>query len=221
MKKYIIGILGLAALLLASCDKDNFDPPKSELTGKVVFNNQAIGLRQTDEAVQMQLWQDGYALYEPISVYLSQDGTFSALLFNGTYKLVTRDGNGPWVNDRDTVIVKVSGKTTVEYPVKPYFMLSNEDFKINGNTLTASFSVNEITAGKKIERITLYVHNTIFVDEATKLKEVNASSYSTGAQIIAADISDILSKPILYARIGLKIEGIDQLLYTTGSIRIK
>lgn len=225
MKKYILGIFALSALLFSSCEKDNYGEPKSDLTGRIISmaSNEAIGVRQTEGAVQMQLWQDGYALYTPIPVYVNQNGTFSAKLFNGTYKLVTRDNNGPWINTRDTIVVTVKGNTTIEYQVKPYFMLDDEKFTLTDNTLTATFNIKQENAiqDRNIERVTLYVNNTVFVDDSFKKGSKNADSPIIGNNTISMDISNISNNVALYARIGVKISGVEQLLYTTGSVRIK
>ena len=225
MNKYILGVFALSSLLFSSCEKDNYDEPKSDLVGRVISqtSNEAVGVRQTEGAVQMQLWQDGYELYTSIPVYVNQDGTFSAKLFDGTYKLVTRDNNGPWINSRDTIVVTVKGNTSVEYPVKPYFMLSDENFVLNGNTLTTTFNIKQENAiqGRNIERVTLYVNNTVFVDDNFKKASTNAATPAVGSNTISMDISNISSNAALYARIGIKISGVEQLLYTTGSVRIK
>ena len=220
MKKYILGTLSLFILFLSGCVKDNYDEPESNLTGKIISNGEALGVSQRDGAVQLQLWQDGYDLYTAIPVYVAQDGTFSAKLFDGTYKLVTRDNNGPWVNDRDTVVVKVSGTTAVEYPVKPYYVLKGEEFKVANNVLTSTFNIQEVTAGKTIEKVTLYVNNTKFVDAATNVKNQDSALTTAGDYTITMDISD-LTQPILHARIGVKISGIGEMLYTVGSKQIR
>lgn len=85
----------LCMLLATGCGLDNYDEPQSTLEGRVVYNNQSIGVRGTADAVQVQLYQDGYEKHDPIPVYLTQDGSFKAILFNGQYKLITRSGNGP------------------------------------------------------------------------------------------------------------------------------
>jgi hypothetical protein len=60
--------------------------------------------------VQLEIWQKGYQLYTSIPVYVTQDGTFSAVLFDGNYKLVSKSGNGPWVSKQDTVDFVVKAK---------------------------------------------------------------------------------------------------------------
>jgi hypothetical protein len=97
----------------------------------------------------LQLYQDGYALHDAISVYVGQDGAFYASLFDGEYKLVTRDGNGPWVNSRDTTIVNVKGKTEIQLNVTPYFSYSNENISVSGSKMNASFTINKIVSTAK------------------------------------------------------------------------
>ena len=95
----------LLPVMPSSCGLDNYDAPESLLQGKIVYQGRPLGLRSTSGAIQLQLYQDGYAKRDPIPVYVNQEGEFSAKLFEGDYKLVTRDGNGPWVNSRDTLEV--------------------------------------------------------------------------------------------------------------------
>ena len=80
----------LLLVLFSGCGKDNFDAPESKLVGRVTYQGQALNLRGTGEAVQLQLYQDGYEKNDPISVFVGLDGTFSALLFDGEYRLTTR-----------------------------------------------------------------------------------------------------------------------------------
>jgi hypothetical protein len=219
-RKHILTILSLSLLTLLSCSKDNYDEPENELTGTIVFNGQPIGLRQTDEAVQMQLWQDGYELYTAIPVYVTQEGTFTAKLFNGTYKLVSRDKNGPWINSRDTVTIQVNGRTTVEYPVKPYYTISNAKYQVEGDSLIATFDVSKANGDEPIEYIRLFINKTKFADIGNNVRSTDAAQKTTGSHRIAMKISDRSDK-YLFARIGVKTSGIDHLIYTVGSEQVK
>src|SRR3954470_23751320 len=122
MMKYIIFI----AILMAACKKDNYEKPASTLTGRVVYNKEPLGLRSN--GVQLELWQHGYELFTKIPVYLSPDGTFSALLFDGAYKLVLRQGNGPWKDNADSIDVTVRGTTNIDVQVQPYYIVSAAAF---------------------------------------------------------------------------------------------
>src|SRR5690606_31231946 len=153
MKKNINMLLVAALLAVSSCGLDNYDAPESIIYGRVVYNGEQIGVRGTGEAVQLQLYQDGYELRNPIPVYVGQDGTFDATLFDGEYKLVTRDNNGPWVNDRDTTIVNLSGTAEVDLEVTPFYTLSDVELSLSESTVNASFQINDITEDREIDYV--------------------------------------------------------------------
>jgi len=78
MKKIIrISFVMLLSAWIASCGKDNYDPPQSTLSGQIVYNGNPVQVRGTNGAVQLQLYQDGWQKRDPIAVYVTQDGSFS------------------------------------------------------------------------------------------------------------------------------------------------
>lgn len=210
-------IAPLAALLLlfaASCGIDNYDKPESRFSGRVTYNGQPIGVGGIDRQNFLQLWQDGYELYTAINCYVTRDGSYSATLFDGTYKLVMNNNRGPWVNRPDTVVVVVSGNTVKDYEVTPYYTLSNIAYSVSGNTVSATVTVTEITAGRNIETLALMVNKTAFVDNQSSghLGDegwTRQSDVAPGSRSLSLDLS---TQPAgnLYARVGIKISGIDQ-----------
>lgn len=207
----------LCILFASGCGLDNYDEPQSTLEGRVVYNNQPICVRGTADAVQVQLYQDGYDKHDPIPVYLTQDGSFKAILFNGQYKLITRSGNGPWLNSSDTIVVNVNGYTRCELPVTPYFTLSNESFSLNGNVLNGSALVTKVVSTSSITNALLLVSKTAFVDEGTYLAREGISSVSEGTLSMSLDLTgntEAASAEALYARIGVKPAESDQFVYT-------
>ncbi|GBU06956.1 hypothetical protein AwDysgo_02870 [Bacteroidales bacterium] len=204
----------LFILCLSSCGLDNYDEPSSELSGKVTYNGEAIGVKGTVESVQLHLFQDGYDLRTEIPVFVGQDGSFKALLFDGVYKMVARDRNGPWLNTRDTVLVVVKGSSTCQYPVTPYYMINNTMFDVdNDNKLTASFEVEKIAGNNTIESIFLLVSKTSFVDNVSQVARVNLEKPTTGLANISLDLNS-LNERFLFARVGVKIDGVDEAIYS-------
>jgi hypothetical protein len=208
--------LAAIVLLLAGCAKDNYKKPSAVLTGRVVYQGQPVGVRSN--GVQLELWQHGYQVYSKIPVYVAQDGTFSASLFDGDYKLVQLKGNGPWVDKPDSLDVSVRGATTIDMPVTPYFTISNETFQKNGTTVTASGKITKVSTNA-IERVSLYIGTTTIVDATNN----GAVSNQTGAALadLSQPITFSLSLPAalsgrdyVYARIGVKTSGIGEMLYT-------
>ena len=232
MKNNILSIITLLALIsvLAGCKKDNFDQPTSILSGRIVYQDQAIGVRTptinlnydrdrtSTNGVQVEIWQYGYQLRTKIPQFVAYDGTWSAALFDGDYKITMVKGNGPWVDKTDTISVSVRGNTTLDIPVIPFYLIKNESFQKAGTTVTATFNVQTVNITKTLESVKIYLNKTILVDQNNQL--------ATGTKLASA-IPD-LSKPITvdvtipaslatadycFARVGVKIAGLAEICY--------
>ncbi len=205
-------------IAVSSCGLDNYDAPESKVFGRVVYNGQPVGVRGTGEAVQLQLFQDGYELRNPIPVYVAQDGTFEAKLFDGEYKLVTRDNNGPWVNSRDTTVFTLRGTTNVDIEVTPLFALSNVSLSLNGNNVNAAFQIDQVTAGWDIDYTMILVGRTAFVDDVSYTIRREIHDLETGVPLTEIlDLSnnnDFNRGEPLFARIGVRAAGKDQAIYS-------
>ncbi|WP_256002270.1 DUF3823 domain-containing protein [Pedobacter deserti] len=222
MKKiYYLFVVFAAAI--SGCELDNYEPPQSPLTGRIVFEGNAVGIRQGISV--LQLFQPGFQTVTPINVNVKQDGTFASMLFDGNYKLVRISGNGPWEANTDTIDVVVKGATSVDVPVRPYFTLSDASFSVEGEVLNATCRITNVVAGRQIERISLILGKTIILDDPTKLGPSPADPLSTKAGA-GLDLSQpvslsqnltaepLASAPYLYARIALKVVGVPELLYS-------
>lgn len=213
-KIYLSAILALVTMFYG-CEKDNFDPPASMLTGKVVYQSQPVGVRSS--ATQLELWQYGFKLRNKIAVYIDQDGTYSAALFNGDYKLVRLAG-APWENQTDTINVTVKGNTVVDVPVVPYFILNNVNIQKGAGIITATFIVQKVSTTKNLELVRLYLGKTMITDQNNNLAStsVAATAITLGQTVtVTATIPAALaSADYLYARVGVKASGIGELYYT-------
>ena len=58
MKVKIFIIITLSFFVLISCEHDNYDAPNAILSGKVVYEGEAVGVRTN--GTQLERWQDGY-----------------------------------------------------------------------------------------------------------------------------------------------------------------
>ncbi len=215
MKQVTLTLLAGLGLLAASCEKDNITPPTSLLTGRVTFQNQALNVRGSGN-VQLELWQRGEYFQNKIPVYVTQDGTFSAALFDGEYKLTRLRDNGPWANNTDSITVQVKGNTVVDVPVQPYFTIGTATIAKSGSNVTASFPVTKVGT-RDIESATLYLSYTQFVD---------VNSQFSSASKTASDLTN-LSQPVglsvampanysgpIYARVGVKTSGVGERIYS-------
>jgi hypothetical protein len=217
MKRLTITLLAGLGLLAASCKKDNYAPPESQLTGRVLYQNEAVGVRGQG-GVQLELWQRGEYFRNKIAVFVAQDGTYSATLFDGDYKLTRLRDNGPWQNNTDSVDVKVRGNTIVDVPVQPYYVVRNATFTKTGSTITASGLISEASAGRSVESVTLFVNNTQFVDTNNSLVG-NITKSGDDVSNLSQPLTFSLTLPstvrnAVYARIGVKTQGVNELFYS-------
>ena len=225
MKKILFNIvLALAAVVgVSSCGYDNFDEPETTLTGNIKYNGENLQLRGTSGAVCVQLYQVGYPLKSAINVYVNQDGKFSAKLFKGQYKLVTKDNNGPWVNNRDSIDVNVNGATSVDINVEPYFLISNATATVSGNSVTATFTINRIVSDAAIDGVHLCFGHTMMCDAAQNdfRVDVPAADVHVGQNTVTHTFTDAeISKmntigyTRLMTRIGLKSTATSECIYS-------
>lgn len=218
-------------LILSGCGitaYDNYDAPQAVLEGHVVYKGEPINVRSG--GVDMELWQSGYADKEKIPLNIDQDGSFSAKLFNGKYKLTQLVGDGPWVTNTDTMDIDLADYDSVNVEVEPYYMFKNVSIQDSSGTIKANFQVEQINGSRNIEFVTLYVGSGRIVDSQYSefSNSVNGSqvSYNTDMTLrkdVPADFpGDTDTKPqkYVYARLGIKIAGKEDQLYSRV-VRIK
>lgn len=225
MKLKLIIAIGIIGAFLASCGKDNFDEPGSKLEGKLVYNGEAINVSYND--VTMQLWEPGWQTKGEITVSVNQDGTYGAMLFNSTYKLIIPSNQGPFRSKTnaetgsDTILVKLSGSKVMDIEVEPYYLIHNSQFAASGREITGTFKIDQIITGtgaKSIERVNLYINKTQFVDFRSNVASAelagdaitNLSSVS-----LKATVPDIVpTQNYVFCRIGLKISGVEDMIFS-------
>ena len=203
-------------MVLAGCELDNFDAPKAMLEGQVTYQGEPISVRSN--SAEFQIWQDGYALNELIPVFIAQDGTYSVSLFEGEYKLVRRGGD-PWLPQlNDTIVVQVSGNTQVDVPVTPYINISNENFQINGSTLSANFQIDQIVADTNVQEISIMLSRNILVDrninDFNKVIELESFEFGTSNSVAIEIPESLRDEGYLFVRIGAKSSMANELIYT-------
>lgn len=223
--KFYFVIGALIAVLFSSCKKDNYDAPQADFTGRIVYKGEAINVQYGQ--VFFELWQSGFGNYSALNVNVAQDGNYSAKLFNGDYKLVFSPNQGPFLwkknaaGRQDTIAVNINGSKTLDIEVMPYYMIRGATLtaaagKVNGFCKLEKIITN--ADAKDIENVSLYINKTQFVDGSNNI----ATQQLNGAAI--ADLNNLnmsVTIPTLvptqnyvFARIGVKIAGVDDLIFT-------
>src|SRR4051812_14289972 len=185
MKKIIYLALCMAAL---SCKKDNYDSPSVTLQGRITYQGEAINVSSKD--VTFELWEPGWGKNGAITVNINEDGSYSALLFNGNYKLVIPPSQGPFRSvlnndtNSDTVRLQLNGNRTMDIEVMPYYMVRDPQFSLTGTAVNATFKLEKIITdanARDIENVFLYLNQTAFAD---------GTNYIARTSMAGSDITD-------------------------------
>lgn len=203
--------------LLLGCVHDNYEEPSSKLNGQIVYDGNPIGIKSNE--IELELWQQGFEISQDIPVYIDQDGSFSATLFDGEYQLVLQQGVGPWIDNTDSIEVQLNGSADVDVPIEPYYLIRNESITYSGGSVEASFNVEQINDANDLEFVGLYLGTGNFVDQTYN----EANTTQAGDQITFGDTINLsinLSNNELngldnvFARVGLKVDGRSELLFS-------
>jgi len=216
-RKYFSLIPALLIFIFAACEKDNRTPPESVLTGRVVYNKEPIGVRSG--GVSFEIWQHGYQLFNKIALNIAQDGTFSASLFDGDYKLVRAKGAGPWLDNTDSVDVHVNGATSVDIPVEPFFIVRNELSVKSGTNINTTFTVQNVNTSKTLESVRLFIGPNYILDQnnnAANAQKAAPIDISVPVTLSVAIPASLAAENYIYARIGVKTTGINELIYSAS-----
>lgn len=229
--KYIV--TACCALLLFACKKDNYAPPSEMLTGNLLYGKDTVYLERN--AVHFQIYQYGFGQVGPISTdeTFAQDGSYSAVLFSGNYKLIIPNGDGPFLSKTDSLSITMNGNQTVDIDVTPYYMVRNTKMSVNSRVITANFSADKIVTdvnAKDIESVNLYVNETQFAsnsDYLTAPLQIPQGSASGKVSLAGSSITDqnniTMSYQVpsisngqkyVFARVGLKMVGVEDLIYS-------
>lgn len=226
MKIKIHHIILLACFAsIISCKKDNYDAPSSTLSGKLVYNGEGFGLEK--DQVPFQLFEYGFGKVGPIGSSFTQEGTYSAVLFDGQYKLIVPNGQGPFLwkqtaaGNPDSMVINLNGSQVLDLEVVPFYMIRNSQIAGTGGNVNATFKIEKIITdanAKDIENVTLYVNKTQFVSPANNI----ATAEIDGPGIIdpnnialtVAVPSITPAQNYVFARIGLKMAGVEDRIFS-------
>jgi len=223
--RYIV----IPALLLSfySCKKDNRSAPSTYLTGAIMYKGDSINVERNQ--VPYQLYQYGFGKVGQIgnNTTFEQNGSYSQVLYDGDYKLIIPNGQGPflWKQDvsgnPDSLSISLKGKQTVNLEVTPYYMIRNAQITAAGGIVTANFKIEKIitdSLAKNIERVSLYINRTQFVSGGDNV---------AAKDMAGADITDpnnislsVTVPPItpnqnyIFARVGVKIANVEDMIFS-------
>lgn len=227
MKRFVLYIFLIAICTgIASCKKDNFKAPESKLSGRLVYKGDPIGVEQFQ--VPYELFQYGFGKVGGINSSFAQDGTYSALLFDGEYKLDIPNGQGPFIwkqlasGNPDSISISLKGSQTLDLEVLPYYMIRTPQLAAAGGKVTGTLKIEKVitdAAAKNIEKVRIYINKTQFVsggDYNIAQTEIDGASITDFNNVsLGVNIPTISpTQNYVFARIGIKIDGVEDMIFS-------
>ncbi len=227
VSNYIIAVL-LTGLAASGCKKDNYDPPSSMLSGRLQYQGEEIHVEYNQ--VPYLLYQYGFGKVGPVpNTNFEQDGSYSVLLFDGEYKMIIPGGQGPFLwkdtpgSGSDTIVVNMRGSQTHNIEVTPYYMIRSPQFTVSNGKVNGTFNIEKIITGanaRNVERVNLYLNRTAFVSGGSNYNVASVSRPGgeiTDPNNVALSVTIPALTPAqsyIYARIGLKIQGVEDMIFS-------
>ena len=216
--KAIYLFFGISLILLtASCQIDNYDEPDALFTGRITYNGDPVMVGANQ--VRFQLYQPGYGNSGPFDVWVDLDGSYSGRLSSGEIKLKFLDGQGPFKAPADTIFISLNGNTDMDLEVQPYYMVRNPQFSKSNNTVNATVSVEKVLMGadgRDIEAVTLFINRTAIVSNTGdyNIAQNNGDFADPNNVNLAVNIPDNYDRSYIFARVGVKIAGVEDLIFS-------
>ena len=210
----------LAAAALTSCQEDNMEAPACHVSGRMVYNGQPLGVKGTNGAMNIELWQAGFGKESAQNMHLDQSGRFSTYVYEGKCRIITKKGVGPW-QDSDTLRVDVRGNVELDYEVIPYFFIENLSYEVDGNIVTADFDVRQIVDDAVLGNVGMVLGSGTFVDTQINLANIVGVPDAAGHVCISCDLEPYADKVALFARVYVSTRNVAEALYSPESYRIR
>jgi len=223
--KYIV-VFG-SGMTLFSCEKDNYAEPNAMLSGNLLYQSDTIYVEKN--SVHFQIYQYGFGKVGPISTdeTFAENGSYSAALFDGDYKLIIPNGDGPFMWPKtaagtpDSIAIDMKGSQTVDLQVTPYWMIQNASLTASGSNVNATFKLAKIVTdanAKSIERVSLYVNKTQFVSGGNNIAHTDLDGASiadpNNVSMSVAIPSMTPTQSYVYARVGVKLAGVEDMIFS-------
>lgn len=240
---FIFYILLALVISFTSCKKDNYTEPGSFLTGKLVYNNEPINVEYDQVNLQIWQFGFGKKDYIASAIgqdgsfsSLLFDGNYRLVFAPNQGPFMTKIIGAA---EKDTIFLALNGSQILNIDVIPYYMVKDASFTSSAGVISATCKLDKIITddnAKTVERITLYINKTNIVSgsnyysdpnislkkdvPAASITALNDALIATAtANVSAADLT--LTMPVfvptqtyVFARIGLKISGVEKLIFS-------
>lgn len=167
MKKILL-LFPFCLFALTSCEIDNYDGPDASIHGSIL-DEQTGELVGTDieNGSSIKVREHGFTNPADQTWVIMNTGEYrNNMIFAATYDVRFENGNFYPFEIKDFVVKK--GENTYDFKVTPYLRIKNADIAKNGNTITATFSVEGGRPEVKLKEIQLFAFSDIWVGNNVK-----------------------------------------------------
>ena len=121
----------------------------------------------------------------------------------------------------DSLAITLRGSQTLDLEVTPFYMIRNPQISASGGNVSATFKAEKIITdanARDIERVSLYINKTQFVSGGNNIAVTDmAGSSITDPNNITLSVAIPTITPTqnyVFARIGLKIAGVEDMIFS-------
>lgn len=167
MKKILL-LFPFCLFALTSCEIDNYDGPDASIHGSIL-DEQTGELVGTDieNGSSIKVREHGFTNPADQTWVIMNTGEYrNNMIFAATYDVRFENGNFYPFEIKDFVVKK--GENAYDFKVTPYLRIKNADIAKNGNTITATFSVEGGRPEVKLKEIQLFAFSDIWVGNNVK-----------------------------------------------------
>jgi hypothetical protein len=190
-------------IFFSSCEYDNYDPPTSQITWMLSYQNDTI----YSNNVVMECRQKGYQGTNPISLTVDNWGVFRSLFFDGTYYLTPLQTNYPFLwedftqqpdGSFDTLVVEVNGDHNMIFKITPYFEITNMTASYNSGeqTIDVGYDIATVVndSAVTINTALLFYQTSILINRSTPSIERERNPDVSQRQSFSVDLADYKRK---------------------------
>lgn len=196
-----------ASMIISSCEIDDMKGPDAQIYGDIVDaeTGELVG-QDIVNGSRIYYIEKGFENPSEQEMVFHADGSYrNNLMFSGDYEFRLYRGNYIPLDPLELTVVP--GKNRVDFEVIPYIRIKDVSIKLIGNTVTASFKIQQMT-GAAVDRIALFGHTDETVGNGvnivSKVVPVGTQVLPTEMQTISMEIdpSAFNHRKWIYFRVG-------------------
>jgi len=180
--KSFISILIIFALIISSCEYDNYEAPSIKIKGHLTYNGQPFLYDGSTARGVLSLVQSGFGKTDGgTTLRIDESGSFTQLIFPGDYGLTLSNNPYPFEFKDfksngtglgyDTIPMKISSDVSRDFEVTPYYTFSDYTATVVGDFIEVNFKVSKVAGtlipAPKLVRARCFVSTSSIVNSST------------------------------------------------------